>query len=869
MRNELELIERIEKYLRDELSYPERVLFEKELKASREMQAALAQQQMLVSALSRLALKAAASQAHAGLRASRRLVRFGIGGAALVSAVVALVLFTRSGRDNHAASINEHAAQIIETGDTLPVHSNAPDRFLPAQVFSINASKGNVIETDGGIVFAIPAGAIVDSNGKAVSGEVGVVVREALDPMSIIQAGLSTMSDDKLLETGGMFYISASKGDQALEIDPKKQILAQVPANERRSDMMLFDGQRMPDGSINWVDPKPLENFLTPVDIHSLNFYPPEYKKRLAELGYDISEKKFLDSLYLSFAWEVSESAATSETDTGEVVFEECYPMVDVGVVPQFPGGERALRSYLDRNIRYPQEALDRGISGTVHIKFVVNADGTIGGTEVLRDIGGGCGDEAVRVIKEMPRWSQGIKDGTTVPVWFTLPVIFQLPGPDTTGPNTLVDNWEIQGALDFNIMYTAGSNPSDTTDAGPHGINPARIMAIWSDKFANTFIATREFEERMQFIHRTCREEILDLYVNNIDKSLSEVDRMVSEKLSGSLRHKFLEFAERGDGRVNVSTEAAWLLRDYYTKQSKAIAQAAAKTQREFWAEQQRLDREGDLTEFQRNTRLQQHAQENFRREFEINLDRVYRQLGVSRVVPVSVPPATASSQRAKAYPKRNRANVRVSTGPRFTASVRTFGWKNIDRVAATVWNATQQQTSTKLNWNGKRLTIIYWDFSIQVADQSKYDRLVAYVVPNKLSSFQLLNGSNGLFNGKLNSEISYKLIVLGYSGDQLFIYSQNQVQPKQYQGIQLTQMERGEIEERVNLLAGRPDIQTEFEKELDYLIISMHDAPRRQSNQQKTELRKAMEPVVFPCATDQSHFSRFETPYDSLGLQ
>ncbi|TMI71650.1 MAG: hypothetical protein E6H09_12985 [Bacteroidetes bacterium] len=68
----------------------------------------------------------------------------------------------------------------------------------------------------------------------------------------------------------------------------------------------------MANGTIDWIDPKPLEHDLLPVDIKSLNFYPPDYLDSLAHWGYDIKNKAFTDSLYYSFASGFGQPAATN-----------------------------------------------------------------------------------------------------------------------------------------------------------------------------------------------------------------------------------------------------------------------------------------------------------------------------------------------------------------------------------------------------------------------------------------------------------------------------------------------------------------------------------------------------------------------------
>ncbi len=78
-------------------------------------------------------------------------------------------------------------------------------------------------------------------------------------------------------------------------------------------------------------------------------------------------------------------------------------------------------------NIQYPQEALDKKIQGKVILSFIVEKDGSIGEVKILKDIGYGCGDEAVRIIKSMPKWKPAKQRGKAVRQQFTLPVIFEL----------------------------------------------------------------------------------------------------------------------------------------------------------------------------------------------------------------------------------------------------------------------------------------------------------------------------------------------------------------------------------------------------------------------------------------------------------
>ena len=97
--------------------------------------------------------------------------------------------------------------------------------------------------------------------------------------------------------------------------------------------------------------------------------------------------------------------------------------------MPSFPDGEKALMEYLAKNIKYPSIARENGIEGRVIVGFVVSKTGNIEQVKVIRGIGGGCDEEAAKVIKSMPNWTPGKHNGKAVPVSYTVPVSFKLEG--------------------------------------------------------------------------------------------------------------------------------------------------------------------------------------------------------------------------------------------------------------------------------------------------------------------------------------------------------------------------------------------------------------------------------------------------------
>ena len=135
-----------------------------------------------------------------------------------------------------------------------------------------------------------------------------------------------------------------------------------------------------------------------------------------------------------AFLWvnaQSDESLATmmlvdSTLNTEKVIEEDCF--VDFSDDPRFPGGMEALVKFVKDSIRYPVFCLEQGIQGRVIVQFVVNPDSTLSEIHVVKSVYPHLDNEAVRLIKSMPKWIPGRQRGTPVQVRFTMPVNFRLP---------------------------------------------------------------------------------------------------------------------------------------------------------------------------------------------------------------------------------------------------------------------------------------------------------------------------------------------------------------------------------------------------------------------------------------------------------
>jgi len=167
------------------------------------------------------------------------------------------------------------------------------------------------------------------------------------------------------------------------------------------------------------VKPKPPETMLS-----QTRFLPPE-----------IVDPDIIPVDTLPVAGLPEEGYRDKAPDTGQVSVPEPEPIappepkiyIVVPEMPSFPGGDAALAEFLKENTRYPDDALANRIEGKVILQFVVGPTGEITMIKVIRSADPLLDNEAIRVISSMPKWRPGKNNGNPVPVYFSLPVTFQI----------------------------------------------------------------------------------------------------------------------------------------------------------------------------------------------------------------------------------------------------------------------------------------------------------------------------------------------------------------------------------------------------------------------------------------------------------
>lgn len=780
MRNELTLIELADSYLRGEMNATDRAAFEERMRSSEELRELVDDQRALHAGIERLALRPAVDKAYRSYKFGKWAP--GMGGAVVV-AILAVGGWMLAKEGNFLADLTSSDAAHTEQQLTL---SDTSGTGLPALVMTIDPKADTTLLTPNGLVVDIPKGAFIDEAGKAITKPVRVTLLEAIDGVDIMKAGLSTMSGDTLLETGGMFYLDAQVDGKRVGIDPSKPLTVMVPADKADPRMMLYEGVMTAEGIVDWRNPQPLTRTLVPVDITTLDFYPPGYLAKVAELGKDATDKRYTDSLYWSFSAEYSRYTSFGSDST--LAFPDTL----------------SYDEYSRRAIRPDPDHINGAFLFATNCSACHRPERNLTGPALTgaRQRWEGRGD----IYAWIKNSSAYLKTGNPY-----ANELFRKWNKSVMTPHDLSDA-EIDQILRYVDMASSASR-------GQMGIDPAKVQAIWNERFNGTNLATREFEERMREIHRTCDGQVLDLYVNNLDRNLSQLDSMAVRMGHGA----FASFALRNDGRVELPAHAAERLRSVYTEWSQRYAEAARKTQEAFYRKEAEADQQAHKRQVDRQMKDSQQDGERFVKEFSANLRSVYEQLGYP--VPPPNPPRAA-----------------------FVVPVSNPGWWNVDKavLAATTSRTSMSYTDDQ---SGKTATLTYTPVTIEVADKDLFSDLRVYLIPKDLNSYQRVSESNGSFTENLNALFQYDLVCMGRKDGMLYAASRQDITAP---GSITLSMEPSDVE-RLRRMVRTPQVSTslvsdlvEQARHLEWLEL---EAKRQQARAKREEFRSALMGVVFPC--------------------
>ncbi len=570
MRQDLKILEQIDRYLEGQMTVDELATFEQQINQNKDLKTQVENQKLIIQAVKRQVLS---NQINAVAKGGFFNYKWGIGLGIILLIIGGLIVSQLDYKSNNETIKTEHKIETkteivttqpiqkkeivqvdsVQKNETVVESLTQPKSTLKpknerkievqnknelydfkglqcwvkpdVQIFEINTDSTETIEGREGTLIIIPKHSFLDENGNTVNGKVNFELVEAYTLDDILLYNLTTTANGNLLETGGMFYTNATQNGNTLKVNPDKPMMIQIPCVKEKPNMMAFESEIDTAGNINWKNPKPLEQFLTKVDMNLLDFLPSEFENEVYAsmpiLGFEKANSIVVDSLY------------------------------------------------------YLMSSVSENLIGEFWIKK-------------LNEVRKKYSSNRYRIVKN--------------------------------GDIILVYEKEIEC-----------------------GINPLSIKTIKENPdYANSFIATKEFEERIKELHKLENgQAMLDVYLNNLDKNLWYSDSIVARKIKLS--------APKQGQKSNIFDD--------------------------FYAERKTKVRDGDLYAKALSTYYSFKKQE-YKDELEKIRNKNNRQLKneIKKLENIK-----KSNNKTLAY-QNKLANINVSRGKNYTVQWSSFGWANID---------------------------------------------------------------------------------------------------------------------------------------------------------------------------------------------
>ena len=267
----------------------------------------------------------------------------------------------------------------------------------------------------------------------------------------------------------------------------------------------------------------------------------------------------------------------------GTAVFEVVEEM------PEFPGGVDAMMEYLQKELRYPESAKEKGIQGRVTVQFIIDKEGNVTNSKVTRSVDKDMDAEAIRLVKAMPKWKPGMQKGKAVAVKYTVPVVFRLEGGKTVNSqvtvNSKVSEFSVQGmnnplyivdgkevtssilsALDVNKIesMTVLKNESATEVYGEKGKNGVILITLKGSAEKSITLSNKSSVVNVPGLkgvylnNRRAEWEDVDIFVDGekIEMAGRALDEVVPPNRIESISVE-KERNEAGRGKIYITTKA------------------------------------------------------------------------------------------------------------------------------------------------------------------------------------------------------------------------------------------------------------------------------------------------------------------------
>jgi gliding motility-associated-like protein len=868
----------IERYLNNELSAEGKTAFEAELKQNKELQQEFELHKLTTEIIQRDSLRTLVKESGRWFHLKKMIGNSGI--VLVIAGVLATAIYFFAVRTNETGD-KAQEQEVLEQSLVEQMEESLAFENIDPEYFQFTGTS-DVFLSESGVLLSLTEESFL-LDGKAYKGEAVVQWQEAQTAAEIVKAGLSTKSGDELLETQGMFSLNAFTPEGKKLQLTDKGIYVQVPVDELKKDMKLFTGVPQKNGGIDWQNPVELERLPKPKDMAKMDLFPPRYEPKLNELKW-FKEKTKRDSLYLSFEEE-------NLIDSTAVIIEDIQmynqPKMEtpkrISESPNMSGSASISMAILPRpqDITYqvegkqvPAEKAQDKVKWSFSVRSLGNNEAEVIATVTIKS---GWEINALN----LPKGTFGI------PTSFKLKASsnFKLLGKPSEPKPILDHNKEI----DEDVVYHVGtvqfkqkirlisekpfalsgfyeyqtckmnsyclppfegtfSLQSDgaenwptqalkTNDSESH-IPPSKVLAIWNKKFNGTNLATQDFEDRMKEIHETCSEKVFDVYANNLNAPLWELDQRVARMGYG----QFQRFADEKVGKIQMDDVHQLNLAVFYEEAIKTLRETgkknveAALRKEEQWDNEVQDERQKEV--LRKGIRASLNAQE----EADFNLAHIAKQL--QQVVGFSITNQTVAS-RDQHWP----ANL-----PRVYAKRELPVVVNIDRLTR---NLLSSRKAVKVFTMDKVKTaeIQYAEFKANVESFKDFDRLYFYLFPKQVNSYERRDFVNGKLNHSLNDAIDYSGLAFGLNEEGFYIFEIRTLRATDFGSIKLQKVSEKQFETCLNRMNERRGVSpTPINDELTWLFKEKVNYQVQQRRRENVQFRNTVRPTIYSCLRTES---------------
>lgn len=888
--NEFTNIKRIKDYLNGDMSPSEKKSFQEELESNENLLNSLNQQEQIHKAIKR------ATQRNTIQKIGKRF-HF-IRKVQITTIITSILLTTSIIAYFISKKINETPNKFekpVKVSFLETFANQGPINNIHSQFFDWHG-QDSAIMTENGVLLSITKNSFLLNN-KPYKGKAILQWQEAMDAASIIKAGLSTVSNNRLLETQGMFGFEAfTPSGKKLAINPNVGIYVQVPVSEQKKGMQLFKGEKDKDENINWVNPSPLEKLPISVPMKKLNFYPKVLVDTLNKLKKTM-DRKFRDSLYLSltiedkfktdFEWEFTPfkkfgpnielaNYFNKESNWSFTKLESDLYEIN-GKIPLFNTGNVKVYNLNSNNktflIENLQKALFKEYGFTINHDYNIQMENLMqkGNTINFYDAKYSFPQIKYRltILGKTYNGQIIINENAEDPENMMSfekeisSVIGQLKYNEKFSLTLFVDKNELQVSHTFKInqknKISSLRVPFIFFDRNYNGINkeehyasavlvinnktkrnsflsPSNVLAFWNEKFDNTNLATKDFEERMQVIHKICKpnpginataNDLLKIYTQNLNKSINYADK----KIVNLGYTQFQPFIDEQVGSVNPTNPHLKNLESFYSNSIRLLEdefQNNKKTKLEVSAKfKEKLIQERNAEKLRTAKREKQNLDE----EKKLNSDFVYNQLNINKENILS----QFQTDKLIGFTITNNSQSNTC---------------NIDRFVDEVTRSRETNTFTE-RITGKKVTLNYNLLSLKIPNYEKYNQLYVYLIPSKLTSFERLSVKEGEINYNLNDLMEYDMIILGTQNNDFFVYTKKKVKRGNFENITLKNIKEKALNRLLKELKPtmKNDPTISIENELKWLKQEEEFANFQLKVKNEENFINRMKKIVFPC--------------------